>query len=77
MDLTGTLLYFGSVNSPLVEADFTSEQRRDLTIPKEVLWESEMASDGEVRQRELEYIRVLQANDPAVGYNRWPRRLPD
>lgn len=29
MDLTGTLLYFGSVNGPLVEADFTPDQRHE------------------------------------------------
>jgi hypothetical protein len=36
MDLTGTLLYFGSVNRRLVEADFTVEQHRDFTIRKEI-----------------------------------------
>jgi hypothetical protein len=73
MDLTGTLLYFGSASSPLVEADFTAEERRDFTVRKEVLWESETASDAEVRRREVEYIQRLRSNDPAVGYNRWPR----
>lgn len=32
MDLTGTLLYFGSVDSRFVAADFTLEQRRDFTV---------------------------------------------
>lgn len=73
MDLTGKLLYFGSANSRLVEKDFTAEQRRDSTIRKEVLWESETASDAEVRRREVEYSHALRANDPAVGYNRRPR----
>ncbi len=73
MDLTGTLLYFGSVNARLVEADFTIEQRRDFTLRKEVLWESATASDSEVRRREVEFIRALRSNDPTVGYNRWPR----
>lgn len=39
-DMTDTLTYFGSANSQLVEQDFTSGQRRDFTIRKEVLWES-------------------------------------
>jgi hypothetical protein len=73
MDLTGTLLYFGSVNRKLVEADHSAEQRRDFTIRKEILWESETATDSEVRQREVELIRELRSNDPAIGYNRWPK----
>ena len=72
MDLTGTLLYFGSANSSLVQADFTPEQRRDFVLRKEILWESETASDAEVRRQEVEFIRSLRSNDPAVGYNRWP-----
>jgi len=72
MDLTGTLLYFGSANRALVAADFTAEQRRDFTVRKEVLWESDTASDAEVRRREVEFIHALGSNDPAIGYNRWP-----
>jgi len=64
--------YFGSANSRLIEQDFTREQRRDFTIRKEILWESEIASDVEVNLKELEYIQSLKANDPTVGYNRWP-----
>jgi hypothetical protein len=73
MDLTDTLRYFGSVDNSLLEQDFTREQRRDFTIRKEILWESDSASDGEVRRMEVGFIRKLCANDPAIGYNRWPR----
>ncbi len=73
MDLTGTLTYFGGVDSRLVEGDFTAAQRRDFTIRKQVLWESETATDAEVRRRERELIVELKANNPTVGYNRWPR----
>lgn len=73
MDLTGTLTYFGSPNATLVAADFTPEQQRDFTIRKEVIWESETATDAEVRRKELELIRALRSNEPAIGYNRWPR----
>ena len=72
-DVTDTLTYFGSVDSRLVEADFTREERRDFTIRKEILWESETATDAEVRRREIEFIRELRASDPAIGYNRWPK----
>lgn len=73
MDLTDSINYFGSAASKIIEKEFSREQRRDFTIRKEVLWESETASDAEVRLKELEYIRSLRSNDPAVGYNRWPR----
>ena len=72
MDLTDSLNYFGSANSRIIEDDFTREQRRDFTIRKEILWESDTATDAEVRATEVEFIRSLRSNDPAVGYNRWP-----
>ena len=73
MDLTNSLVYFGSVDSALVARDFTPEQRRDFTVRKEILWESGAATETEVRAKELEFITALRANDPSVGYNRWPR----
>lgn len=73
MDLTDDINYFGSVNSGIVARDFTREQRRDFTIRREIVWESETATDTEVRRVEVEFIRALRANDPAIGYNRWPR----
>ena len=72
-DLTDTITYFGSANGRLIEADFTREQRRDFTIRREILWESETASDSEVGLKEIEFIRSFRSNDPAVGYNRWPQ----
>lgn len=71
--LTGTLNYFGSANSKLIEQDFTPEQLRDFTVRKEILWESETASDSEVNAKEIEFILLFRSNDPAVGYNRWPK----
>lgn len=72
-DLTGTLNYFGSASSELIASDFTPEEMRDFTIRKEILWQSASASDGEVNRKEVEFITELRANDPTVGYNRWPR----
>jgi hypothetical protein len=72
-DLTGTTSYFGSVDSRLIQRDFTPEQSRDFTLRKEILWQSEDASDREVNSKEVEFIRELRANDPAVGYNQWPK----
>lgn len=72
-DLTDTLNYFGSANSKLIEKDFTREQRRDFIIRKEILWESELASDSEVNKKELEYIKKYNSNHPQIGYNQWPK----
>jgi hypothetical protein len=52
---------------------FTREQRADFTIRKEILWESETASHSEVTRMEIDFIRALRSNDPAVGYNKWPK----
>ena len=71
-DLTDTINYFGSANSALIAADFTRDQRRDFTIRKEILWESEAASDVEVSLKEVEFMRCFRSNDPEIGYNRWP-----
>jgi hypothetical protein len=71
-DLTDSINYFGSADSTLIEKDFTGEQRRDFTIRKEILWESEDASDTEVNQKEVELIQKYRSNDPSVGYNQWP-----
>jgi hypothetical protein len=76
-DLTDSINYFGSASSHLIARDFTREQRRDFTIRKEILWESETASDQEVNRKEIEFIRSLGSNDPALGYNRWPRLSQD
>lgn len=72
-DLTGSINYFGSANSKIIAEDFTPDERRDMTIRKEILWESEVATDREVNQKEIEFINEYKSNDPAIGYNRWPK----
>ncbi|MBS7663483.1 GIY-YIG nuclease family protein [Pseudomonas lalucatii] len=72
-DLTGTLNYFGSANSKLIERDFTAEQMRDFTVRKQILWESETATEKEVNLKEVELIKELEANNPSIGYNQWPK----
>ncbi len=44
-DLTDSINYFGSAASATSAQDFTREQWRDFTIHREILWESESASD--------------------------------
>jgi hypothetical protein len=71
-DLTDSINYFGSADSKIIEKDFTREQRRDFIIRKEILWESETASDKEVNQKEISYIRLYKSNNSSIGYNQWP-----
>lgn len=78
MDLTGTLLYMGSPSAHAqiaADLDLTPD-RFDVTLRKEILWESETATDAEVRAKEIELIRQTRANDPAIGYNLSPRFRP-
>ena len=70
-DLTGTLTYFGSVNSELVEQDFTEEQRKDFSIRKEIL--IELFDTEEINSSESKLILEYQSNNPAIGYNQWPK----
>lgn len=70
-DLTDTLNYFGSADSKLIEKDFTREQRKDFTIRKEILFESE--EENEINKKESELIRQYKSNDPVIGYNQLPK----
>ena len=63
-DLTDSINYFGSADGKLIEKDFSREQRRNFTIKKEILWESETATEKEVNQKEIEFIKQLKSNDP-------------
>ncbi|NJM11843.1 MAG: GIY-YIG nuclease family protein, partial [Synechococcaceae cyanobacterium SM1_2_3] len=51
-DLTDSINYFGSASSGLIAQDFTREQRRDFTIRKEILFESEDTT--EINRKEIE-----------------------
>lgn len=49
-DVTDSINYFGSASSEYIAKDFTREERRDFTIGKEILWESETATQKEVNR---------------------------
>jgi hypothetical protein len=60
----------------LVNADFaklSQEQQLDYTVRKEVLWQSETATEAELSAKEVEMIRKYNSNDPDIGYNQWPK----
>jgi len=75
-DEIGSYRYMGSPSIEVVNADFAKlpeATRRDYTVRKQILWESETATNSELAAKEVEMIRKYQSNDPDVGYNRWPR----
>ena len=75
-DSVGSCRYFGSPDMDLVNADFQTlprEQQLDYTVRKQILWESEDASEAELSAKEVETILKYRSNDPAIGYNRWPK----
>jgi hypothetical protein len=76
-DVTDTIRYFGSPSKKRMEADFTREQRRSFTITRDILWESETATNQEVTAMEMKLIREYRSNDPGVGYNLRPKFIPD
>jgi len=47
--------------------------RKDYTIRKQILCESDKSTEAELSKKEVLYIRKYQSNDPQVGYNRWPK----
>ena len=80
VDLIGTSVsYFGSPSQKAKDAIAAdhADHRLDLTVRKEILWESNTATDAEARAKEIELIVATGANNPEIGYNRTPRlKLP-
>jgi hypothetical protein len=75
MDLTGSLLYLGSPSAhEQIAADLELEPHRfDLTLRKEILWESETATERRGSQEGARTDREAGANNPEIGYNVLPR----
>ena len=75
-DSVGSARYMGSPDMELVNADFEElpkDRRLDYTVRKQILWESETATEEELSAKEVAMIREYRSNDPDIGYNRWPR----
>lgn len=62
-DLTGIINYFESANSKLIQRDFTYEEANNFKIIKEILWDSETATDKEVNEKEVEFIWLYKSNN--------------
>ena len=72
-DLCYNINYFGSANGTIIEQDFTWREQEEFIIKKEILWYSDTATDQEVNMKEVDFIRQYKSNNPAIGYNRWPK----
>ena len=75
-DSVGSYRYFGSPDMDVVNQDFENlpeETRKDYTIRKQILWESESCTESELSKKEVEYIREYDSHNPNIGYNRWPK----
>jgi hypothetical protein len=72
-DRVASMRYFGSPSRKALAEDFTLEDYRDFTVRREIIWESETATREEVNAKEVELIRKFRSNNPAIGYNRWPK----
>jgi hypothetical protein len=75
-DTVGSFRYFGSPDIDVVNEDFEKlpEQiKKDYTVRKQILWESANCTDSELSEKEVEFIRQYQSNNPSIGYNRWPK----
>lgn len=75
-DSIGSYRYYGSPDMEVVNADFEKlpeEKRKDYTIRKQILWESEDCHESVLSKKEVEFIQEYQSNNPEIGYNRWPK----
>lgn len=72
-DLIGEINYFGSADNNLIAKDFAGEEWRHFVVIKDILWESNTATEQEVNQKEVGFIMKFKSNDPEIGYNRWPK----
>ena len=75
-DSYGSYRYFGSPDISIINADFENlpeDIRKDYSVRKQILWESKDCTEEELSAKEIEFIREHQANNPEVGYNRWPK----
>jgi len=61
-DSVGSYRYFGSPDMDIINADFddlSEELRKDYTIRKQILWESDSATEAELSAKEVEFTRLL------------------
>lgn len=76
LDPTGKVSYFGGPSADEPISSDLAEHRLDLTVRKQILWESDTATAAEARAIETTLIREHCSADPKVGYNVAAQVLP-
>ena len=79
-DMYGNSRYFGSPNPDTINEDFEKlpdELRKNYIVRKQILWESTECTEAELSAKEVEYIKKHESNNPAIGYNQWPKLKSD
>lgn len=66
-DVTDNINYFDSPDIKLIANHITREERQDFSVRREILWESQSASQKEVNEKEKEFILKFNSNDPKKG----------
>lgn len=72
-DLTNSINYWGSAQDSIIAEDFSYQERLDMTIRREIIFESKSAK--EINSKESLFIKEYQSNNPKIGYNRWPKYI--
>jgi hypothetical protein len=67
MDLTGSVTYFGSPSAKERIAADLGEHVHDFTARKQILWESDTATDAEARAMEIRLITMALSDEAS-----WP-----
>ncbi len=70
-NLTNSINYWGSASSSLIAKDFIEEERKDMSIRREIIFES--TDSKEINQMESILIKKYKSNVPSTGYNQWPK----
>jgi hypothetical protein len=69
-DHTNSINYWGSADDEYIAKDFSEVDRVDMTIKRQIIWQSETATVTEVNRKEIEFIKESKSYLPEVGYNR-------
>jgi hypothetical protein len=69
-DHTNSINYWGSADDEYIAKDFSEDDRVDMTIRRQIIWQSETATVGDVNRKEIEFIKEFKSYLPEIGYNR-------
>lgn len=68
-DMIGQICYFGGFDSARIQEELKPFKYSKVSLQKELLWESETATEDEVLKTNERYVSIFRSNDPDIGYN--------